>query len=80
MLTDQSLGMDTTCGTAALVGARGSQNAEVVDMVSIPRSESLLNIWNNHGAAPEGRDNHHWQGEPLGTSLIARTNVSIANG
>ncbi|KAI0113681.1 amidase signature domain-containing protein [Nemania sp. FL0031] len=33
ILTDSSLGMTTTCGTAALIEAYGGQNADVVDLV-----------------------------------------------
>lgn len=34
VLTEASLGMDTTCGTFGLIGAKGRKNADVVELVS----------------------------------------------
>ncbi|WPJ67174.1 hypothetical protein SMAC4_07005 [Sordaria macrospora] len=33
MLTEASLGMDTTCGTLGLIGAKGRKNADVVELL-----------------------------------------------
>lgn len=73
MLTEKRLGMDTTCGTAALIGAKGRQNADVVDAVREESSHDRILDTELIEADSQSRHDHYRQGESLGMSPVQQS-------